>query len=96
MTTSSGSFFPFKKRKKKAEQKEKKGDDEDVFEIVGKKKIKINGAPPGHFPNELHEFTFNTGLEGKGGESQAHIQKKKWRGIKEREKKKQRKKKDQI
>ena len=25
-----------------------------------KKKKKINGAPPGYFTNELHEFTFNT------------------------------------
>lgn len=42
-----------------------------MFEI--ERKI-INGAPPGHFPNELHEFTFNTqkmqmGFE-KGGPSQ--------------------------
>lgn len=65
---------------------------------MGKKKyIKINGAPPGHFPNELHEFTFNTGLEGKGGESQAHTQKKNGEALKrERKRNNEKKKKDQI
>ena len=27
---------------------------------IRRKKKKINGAPPGYFTNELHEFTFNT------------------------------------
>ena len=45
-----------------------------------KKKKKINGAPPGYFTNELHEFTFNTPEMRMGIEEPSKNKKKRHKG----------------
>ena len=62
---------------------------------IRRKKKKINGAPPGHFPNELHEFTFNTQKMRMGMEEQSsQIKKKRNTREKDNENKKEKKKKN--